>query len=168
MAISDWELAGVHSLRKYIWKLLQDELGWSAETYGGLVPITTPEQEPEFTNFNAPFLVYTYSKSSTSNLYALEAEVCAFTIYSGSSSDITKVINLLSAKLNKRDESAKELNDFVSTLDDRYKAFDFKTVVVSGSQGSQPVTQEGGRKDGYITVSMKYTHYGSDGLSIRF
>lgn len=168
MAIDDWELAGVHGLRKYVWHLLETELGWKTSDYGGLTPIITPEQEPELMAFSKPFLVYTYARANTSNLYALETEIAAFTVYATSDRDIVKVVNLLGAKLNKRDETAQELNDFVDSLDGRYNEFDYKTIRVVGAQGAQPVDQEGGRKDGYISVSLTYTHYDNNGRSIRF
>ena len=168
MALDKWDLSGVHGLRQYIWKLLQDELGWSATNYGGLIPITTPEQQPEFTAFNKPFIVYSYAKKQGTNNYLLENEIAAFTIYSAKSHEIHKALNLLDTKLDKRDESAREINEFIQGLaEEQYRYFDYKSIWTSGIQGPQPFTEEGGRRGGMITVNSMYTHYGPDGLAIR-
>jgi hypothetical protein len=67
---------------------------------------------------------------------------------------------MLGSKLNKRDETAKEINKFISTTEpvgSFYRNFDFKSVSVTGAQGPQAVSTEGGRRDGYITLSYIYT-----------
>ena len=170
MSITDWDLFGVHGVRQYLWAQLQAELDWDAADYGGLTPITTPEQQPEFTNFNKPFVVYSYAKKAGGNLYLLEQEIAAFTVYSQSATHITRVLNLFDAKLDKRDESAREINAFISasSLAQKYKDFDYKWTSTNGIQGPQPLTEEGGRRDGLITVNIAYTHYGTNGASIRF
>lgn len=169
MTIGKWDLAGVHGLRQYIWYLLQEELEWTAENYGGLVPIVTPEQQPEMTAFNKPFIVYAYSKKMGSNNYFLESEVASFTIFSQSEKDIRQVLNLLDTKFDKRDEAAYELNEFISqsSLDVQYKYFDYKTIWVSAFQGPAPESEEGGRRDGVININVTYTHYGPDGAPVR-
>lgn len=170
MTIGKWDLSGVHGLNKYVWELLKDELGWSTVDYGGLTPITTPEQQPEFNAFDKPFIVYSFAKKMGGNNYLIESEIASYTIYSQHSMDILRVLTMLDAKLDKRDETAEELNAFISasTLDPEYKKFDYKTLWISGIQGPQPVTEEGGRRDGLINVNMNYTHYGADGLAIRY
>lgn len=169
MATNDkWKRAGAHVVRKYIWHLLQQELGWNSSNYGGLTPITTPEQQPEFNNFDYPYIVYSYSRTATSNLWALEGEVMALTIFSKSGGAIDEVVNLLGTKLNKRDETAKDINLFISASeasDSFYRNFDFKSFSVTGAQGPQAVTTEGGRRDGYVTLSYAYTLYEASGAN---
>lgn len=170
MVSDDWKRAGAHAVRKYIWHLLQQELGWSSDNYGGLTPITTPEQQPEFNNFSSPYIVYSFSRMSTTSLWSLEGEVMALTVFSQSGTAIDEVVNLLGSKLNKRDETAKEINQFLSSsepADSFYRNFDFKSFSVTGAQGPQAVTTEGGRRDGYITISFTYTLYDSNGKAIH-
>ena len=168
--VSKWDLAATHGLRKYIWQLLQTELGWNASNYGGLTPLVTPEQQPELNAFNAPYIVYSFGKSPNGSLWQIEREIAVFTIFSASAAEINQVVNLLTTKLNKMDESARDVNDYLSAsldLDPFYRKFDFKTVSVMGAQGPQAVTTEGGRRDGYITVAIEYTLYDSNGQSVR-
>jgi len=170
MAEEQWKRAGAHAVRKYVWHLLQEELGWDAANYGGLTPITTPEQQPEFNNFSSPYIVYSFSRMSTSNLYVVEGEVMALTVFSSSGTAIDEVVNLLGSKLNKRDDTAKDINDFLSDTESPtsfYRNFDFKSFSVTGAQGPQAVTTEGGRRDGYITISYTYTLYDPSGAAIH-
>lgn len=177
MSIGKWELSGVHGLRRYIWQLLQDELGWKLSDYTimvegkpvQMVPIITPEQQPEFNSIDKPYIIYAYSKRQGSNNYFLEQEIASFTIYSNAEKDIRQAINMLDAKFDKRDEAAQELNKYISAagLDPAYGYFDYKTLWVSGIQGPQPQTEEGGRRDGVININITYTHYGPDGQAVR-
>lgn len=170
MEASDWGKAGSHAVRKYVWAMLQQELGWDKANYGGLTPITTPEQQPEFNNFNAPYIVYAFARASTGNLWNLEGEIMTMTIFSQKGSDIDAVVNMLGSKLNKRDETAKDINKFISTTEASgsfYRNFDFKSFTVTGAQGPQAVTTEGGRRDGYITTSFIYTLYDSTGKALH-
>lgn len=178
MTYDKWGLAGIHGINKYVWSLLQSELGWSLTTYGGLVPITVPQQQPEFNAMNAPYIVYGYTKSSRSkDLYVLETETAAYSIYSASEEDIRRVVNLLSTKLNKLDDSADDVNAWLSTIptglqvtngSQANKEFDYKWIKCMSAQGSQPSIQIGGRFDGAVIIRYEYTQYGTDGKSIRY
>jgi hypothetical protein len=166
-----WDYSAVHGINLYIWQRLKDELNWNANNYGGLIPITTPEQQPEFNSFNAPYIVYSYSPQGTDPDWIIEGEVIAYTVFSANSSDIRQAINVMKASLNRFDESAKDVNSFIksSTLATAdIKAFDYKVVRVTSASGPQPALQEGGRRDGSLILTVRYTHSGSNGLSIRY
>lgn len=166
--MAEWDYAAVHGLNKYIWSRLQAELGWNANNYGGLVPITTPQQQPEFNSYNFPYIIYGYSPQSTGPNWLLEAEVVSYTIFSASSTDIRQAVNVLKAILNRFDESAKDVNNYLrtnGTADN--KAFDYKSVRVISANGPEPAVTEGGRQDGSVVVGILFTHYGTDGKAIR-
>jgi hypothetical protein len=164
-----WDYAGVHGLNKYIWKLLQDELGWTIADYGQMVPITTPQQQPEFNSFDKPYIVYGYTLQSLGTLYALQGEVATYTVFSTQSSDIRQAVNLIASKLGKFDESARDVNKFIAANGSAdNKTFDYKSIRVTQATGPEPAVTEGGRQDGSIIVSMEYTQYDANGLSIRF
>jgi hypothetical protein len=146
-----------------MWRLLQDELGWTKDDYADengvtYVPIVTPQQEKIFNAMDKPYIVYSFSRGATSTAWFVENEIGAFAIYSSNEEDIRKVINLCQTKFNRRDDSAQDLNDYVqTTLGDNYKQFEYKTIWVSTVQGPEPATEEGGRRDGLITINMNYT-----------
>lgn len=159
----DYKLSAVHGLRSYMWRLLQDELGWTLDDYADAngtkyVPIITPEQDKIFNAIDKPYIVYSFSRGATSNAWFVENEMGAFTVYSSNADDIREVLNMFQTKFNRRDDSAYDLNEYVQkNLADKYKVFDYKTLWVSTVQGPQPATEEGGRRDGYMTINMNYT-----------
>ena len=159
-----WDLAGVHGINKYIWSVLQATspggLGMTTDSYGGLIPITTPQQQPEFNALGAPYIVYTYVKTATGDDYWLEEEIAAYTIFSAAESDVRKITNLLIAKLNRADSSAAAINAYITAgVSIDQKQFDYKTVTVTSAQGAQPSLTEGGRHDGLVVIKYAYTHY---------
>lgn len=159
----DYRLSAVHGLRSYMWRLLQDELDWSLDNYADAngtkyVPIVTPQQEKIFNAMDHPYIVYSFSRGATTSAWFVENEVGAFSIFSSDEEDIRKAINMFQTKFNRRDDSAFDLNEYVQTkLGDNYRVFDYKTLWVSNVQGPQPTTEEGGRRDGLITINMNYT-----------
>lgn len=165
-----WSLSGIHGINKYVWSLLQTELGWTTTPYGGLIPITTPQQQPEFNALNAPYLVYTYAKTTTGEDFLLESETAAYTIFSAKESDIRRVVNLLTAKLNRYDDTADDVNNYIAgNGSSDHKQFDYKYISVLSAQGPQPSAQEGGRHDGLVLIRFRYTHYDQgSGLSVRY
>lgn len=155
-----WNLSGVHGLRHYMWYLLQTELGWSAANYNGMVPITTPEEQPEFMDFNAPYIIYGYARANNPRAWLIESEVAHFRVFSTVGKDIIAALSMLSSKLDRQDEAAKALNNYVNdpanSLDARYKDFDYKAIWVNSVEGPSPSHEEGGRRDGRMTVRMDY------------
>lgn len=166
--MAKWDYTGVHGLNKYIWKRIQDELGWSAADYGNMTPITTPQQQPEFNAFDKPYIVYGYTLQGTNTLFPVQGEVVTYTIFSTQSADIRKAVNLINSALNRFDESARDVNNYLyANGSDDNKAFDYKFIRVNQATGPEPAVTEGGRQDGSVIVSMEYTHYGSNGELIR-
>ena len=166
--MAEWDYSAVHGLNKYIWAKLQEELGWSASNYGGLTPITTPQQQPEFNSYNAPYIVYGYSPQGTGPNWLLKGEIVAYTIFSSSSADIRQAVNVLEAILNRFDESAKDVNTYIKNNGSTdNKAFDYKSIRMISAKGPEPSISEGGRQDGNVLIGITYTHYGTDGKSIR-
>lgn len=186
--MAKWDYTGVHGLNKYLWSRIQTELGWSADNYGGLTPITTPQQQPEFNAYDYPYIVYGYTLQGVSPLYVVEGEVVTYTVFSTKSADIRQAVNVIKAALNRYDDSARDVNLYLQggkvyqngswvtvtgAGSDDNKAFDYKTIRVNQATGPEPALTEGGRQDGSVIVSMEYTHSNpaigpTGGLSIRY
>jgi len=161
--MSDYDLNAVHAANHYLWSKLKAELGWSEADYNGLIPITVAQQQPEFTGFDKPFLVYSYTVDGIGTSSWEKSETCAYSIFSADEQDIRQVINLMVSLYKDYDESAGRVNAWVaSNLDDRYSKFDFKYTRVSSGSGSQPAEQEGGRMDGLVIVNYTYTTWNTD------
>lgn len=166
-----WSLTAVHGLNKYLWDVLKDELEWSATDYGGLTPITIPQQQPEFNNYNAPYVVYNYSHQSSGDDFMIQEEQVAYVIYSADEGDIRKFVNVVREYFDHRDESAKKINDWIRVNGtSENKRFDYKFTYVISTTGAQPAISEGGKMDGLVIMRICYTYYdpttGKDRLSI--
>jgi hypothetical protein len=168
--MANWGLTATFALNKYLWFMLKQELGWSAANYGGMVPITIPQQQPEFTNYNKPFIVYNFTSNPTGrDFYLLRGEQTAYAIYSANETDIRQVVDLMNYLFDRRDDSAADLNKWLrieaattsppaaSVLALR-DTFDFKSIMVMEAQNAQPAGTEGGRMDGGIIVQSIFTN----------
>lgn len=154
-----WDLAGVHGVRRWMWQILQAELGWQTSDYGGLVPITTPAQQPQLNDYSGPYIVYNYAEQSAGEDYFIKEEQAAFAIYSANEEDIRRVLNILVAYFGRYDDSAADLNRFLATQYNAfYKNFDYKNIRVLSTSGANAPTQEGGRQDGLIILRYRYTY----------
>ena len=157
--MANWDYSAVHGLNKYLWAKLKEELQWSESNYGGLVPITTPQQQPEFNSYNAPYIVYGYNPQATGPDWYLDGEIIAYTIFSASSADIRRAVNVMKAAFNRFDESAVDVNNYIranGTADN--KLFDYKAIRLVSAGGPEPSLTEGGRQDGSVVISVMYTH----------
>lgn len=167
--VAKYKLTASSPLRAYLWKQLQDELGWQASETGNLVPITIPQQQPEFNQYDAPYIVYRWSLMPSGEDFLMREEQVTFTVYSQEEEDIRLALIMMDAKLNRYDESAGKINHFLSTYSSAaYKNFDFKYTYTINVAGPQPAATEGGRMDGQIIVRLCYTvQDAATGLELR-
>lgn len=158
--MGNWDYTGTHGLNKYIWHRLKTELGWKESDYNGLIPITTPQQQPEFNALNKPYIVYSYSLQGNGGEWWIKRETAVYTIFSASPSEIRQAVNIIYNVLGRLDESAEEVNKFIAANGSAdNKKFDYKSIASSGAQSPEPSVSEGGRHDGRVIVAMEYTHY---------
>jgi hypothetical protein len=151
----NYSLSGVAGIRAYLWDLLQDQLSWGE--INGVVPIVSPQQQPELTNGTAPFIVYNWSMAQQ---YAPQilCEQAAFMVY-GDEGQVNTAVNLIADHLRRWDWSARDVNDYIATLadGDLKKLFDYKTIYVTAASGPDPAEQEGGRVEGMVMIKYDYT-----------
>ena len=154
-----WKLAGIHGIRRFIWHLMQQELGWTTTPYRGAQPVITPQQAPEFNDYGAPYIVYNYSHLPTAEDYFLHREQAVFTVYAADEEDVREVINVLYEYFKAHDDSAKIVNYWLGTLDNapEYQKYDYKIIRVTSSVGASPADQEGARHSGSISIYYTYT-----------
>lgn len=167
--MANYDLNAVHAANHYLWSKIQSELGLSTADYNGLVPITVAQQQPEFTAFSKPFLVYSYTVDPIGTSSWEKSETCAYSIFSADEADIRRIINLMVRLFKNYDESANQVNSWVGqNLDGRYQDFDFKYTRIASASGSQPAEQEGGRMDGLVIVNYTYTTWDTDPESLGY
>lgn len=145
-------------LRSYAWWLLKNNTSMKESDYGdegGLIPIVPLAEEPEITLYDKPYLVYGYALDSTGDLYARQRGSMSFAVYAKTFGEITTILNILSEGFGRQDESAKDINDYTSTIPG-YIGIRFGTVEVGFVEGGTPEETEGGRQSGVFNMRFEY------------
>lgn len=166
--MTDYKLSAIHPLRRVLWSLLRTELGWDPADYDGLVPILTPQQQPEFNLLSKPYIVYNYGGQGSGEQYWLREEQATFVIYSEDEEEIRDVITMMEKWFSGYDLSADYVNKWISqfgrgayedgaTEASGHKQFNFKWVRVVSTIGAGPSQQEGGRQSGVVTLRYQFT-----------
>ncbi len=156
--VMDFSISAVHGVNRFVWSKLQSDLGWKSSDYGGLIPITTPQQQQELNDMNRPYLMYNYRTSTVGGMYGYKEEYVIYSINSPTESDVRKVLGLLDYYLSGQDKSAELINDYVYSLNPNpYKQFDYKSLSVRSGSGAEPTTQEGGLMDGTFEYTIRFT-----------
>lgn len=159
-----YEISGVHPIRAFLLDRVTTVLGWTK--VNNLDPIAPVQQEPEFTNSNKPFIIYSYSTVPYGEMWELCVENISFVVYSDDEIDIRRAVNYMIALFKRADDSANDINKFVSASSNAaFKSFDFKTVSVTGSSSDGGV-QEGGRQSGFVSVRAEYTNTADNTTSL--
>jgi hypothetical protein len=159
--VADFRVAGANIIRLVVWDILRADLNWQAFD-NGLIPIITPDQQPEFNNQSNPYIVYNYmGQASSDTSYWIDEEQATFTVYSQSEEDVRKVVNLFKDNFKAYDESARMVNEWLaysSSSSNEFRKFDFKWIRLVSTMGANPVTEEGGRTSGSATIRYRYTY----------
>lgn len=149
-------------LNKYIWELLKANIGMTEMDYAdpvdspsGRTPIVPANQEPEFAALNKPFLVYGYSEDSTAVDYTCSYGSLSYAVWSTNIGEINNILNIIRAALERRDESAADINRWSSRVAN-YVGIRFGSTYIGYQEGPSPEDSEGGRQAGIITVRYEY------------
>ena len=142
-------------LNHYVWELLKHNTSMVAADYDGKTPIVMSGQEPEFSEFNKPFLVYGFSEDSTPDLYAVRSGSLSYAVYSTIGGEVTTILNVIRGGMERRDDTAKEINAYSSTIS-QFLGIRFGSVTIGYFEGPGPEETEGGRKAGIITLRYDY------------
>ena len=114
--------------------------------------------------------MYSYSIQPTA-MWIMDRDMVGISVFSQKPSDVTQFVNLAKAKLERQDETARDINEFVSNLTDPdladLKNFEIKTVSMRSANGPQPPVQEGGRYDGAVVFAVDYVMFDENGESPR-
>lgn len=159
MAVSRFDASAIHGVNSFLWSKIKEEFGWKESDYGGVVPITTPQQSQEFNDMGKPYIIYNYRTSTVGGQYGYKEEFAGYLVNSTKDSDIRKVLNLMEYYLGGEDKSAELINDYMATLPDTnpFREFDYKSLRTAQATGASPTDQEGGIMDGRFEFSIRYT-----------
>ena len=166
--MNKYSVEAAHVVNMYLWQKLQAELPLRWQPVAGLETAIIPAQEqPELTESGKNYITYIYSDQPSKDLYALQSQDLSWILFSPSAGTISSTIALCRDLFGRWDDSAKELNNWMRTAAfptdyaQWYKRYYFKTMQVTGTTSSQPSTDEGGTKDGLVTVTYSFVEFDS-------
>lgn len=162
---TDYTLSGVHPIRRVLWALLKQELGWQESDYSlkdgsvrGLIPIITPQQQPELNATGKPYIVYNYAQQPSSVQYWMKEEQATFIVYGITEEQVRRVLNLADQYFSMYDVSADYLNWWIQDHGTAaHKKLHFKWIRVASTIGAGPSEEEAGRQDGVFSLRYTYT-----------
>ncbi len=149
------EVNPVTVINRYVYDVLRGAIGWNRSTYGGKTPIIPSQQVPEFTAYNAPFLVYGWSEAASGDLGFLRTGTVAYAIYDLDDRVIIKVIDALIETFSRWDVAAEDVNTYKAS-NVAFGDFLFTTFSIGLVEGPSPADQEGGRRSGVVTIRYDY------------
>ena len=160
--INDFRAAATHGVNAFLWSRLQEDLGWDKNDYGGLIPITTPQQQQEFNDLDLPYIVYNYKINTTSTSYALKQESAIYVIYGNgpnADSSVRETLHLLEYYFSSMDDSARVVSEYIWSLpdDSPFRKFHYQSIIPRGFSGAAPPDQEGGIMDAQANIDIVYT-----------
>lgn len=149
-------------LRAYAWEVLKANTNLVETDYEGKVPIVPLAEREDILKYGKPYLVYAYSEQGPVQLSARNVGNMAFVVNSTSFSTLAKVTNVLTRVFERADESARDVNEFSSTIPS-FVGIRFGTITVALAQVDEPEETEGSNMQGVVNVRYEYyTNY--DGL----
>ena len=150
-------------MNAYLWAKLQQELPDYWKTIPNLgVPIIPAQQQPEATESGLNYITYTYSDHASRDLYVYQSQDIDWILFSRTTAPITSTIALCRDLFGRWDDSAVEVNEWMRThtfpagAKAFYERYNFKSITVTGTTSAQPATDEGGTRDGLVSVNYQF------------
>lgn len=145
----------VYALNSYLWKLLEVNLGW--EKTNELTPIVPVAQQPELMQGGKPFLVYGSAIHQPTHLYVLRKEAVSYMVYATTASEINKIVNVIAQALERQDDAAADVNDWLVT-EGNGRGVHFASIRVTMAEKAEDAAEEeGGFYKGLIMLEARYT-----------
>lgn len=159
-------------LRGYAWWLLRENLEWSVDDYGGRVPIVPFSDEPVLQTYEKPYVVYGYAEGVDKTDHRQTTGMMTFSFRTKNLSDINLAMRCLIEGFKREDESAADVNQYSSDVDDYFSGLNFTCIEVPYIEPGSPEESDESRIEGNITISYTYVdHYGdqpdADGVKLR-
>lgn len=156
----DFDASGVHGVNRFVWAAIKAHTGATEQQYGGLIPMTTPQQTQEFNDMGLPYIIYNYRIGVVAGNPGIKTETVVYSVNAPDEGEVREILNIVDYYLSGMDESAEVLNDFINEPDIPavFKEVDYKSIIPAGGlTGPTPGTQEGGIMDGRYEFTIRYT-----------
>lgn len=156
-------VAPVFVLIDYAYAVLNanDPTVWDKTKYEGLIPIIPLNEEPEFSEFPGPRIIYEYAMAARGSAVYRGRGSVTFAIRDNNFRRLTRAMNILGESFNREDESARDVNHFVHSLATRPLNpvpfnVSFGHISVSFQESGTPEEEEGGMMTGVVSIVFDY------------
>lgn len=144
-------------LNLYLWAILKKnttmlETDYSQSGQPGRIPIIPGGQDPDFNQYNKPYIVYGFSEDPVSVNGTIRGGTLVYAIYSTGTGINNSIMNIIISALSE-DDTARRINKWSST-NAAFIGIRFTDARVVFGEGSGPLDQEGGRE--MATLTMRY------------
>lgn len=153
----DTAVSPAYLIRSYAWEVLRanDPGTWNKDKYGGLIPIVPLAEEPELSEYDGPHIVYGYANDPTGDLPARKGGSLTFAIYDQNFRRLTKTITVLQTAFERKDETARDVNEYTSSLAP-FIGITFGFIDIGFVEGGSPEESEGGRQSALVNIRYEY------------
>lgn len=158
---ADYNSLAIYEINSFLWEKLQTaNLFDKNEYYVGefadfVIPIIPAQQIPEFNNLipGKSYIVYDYETKPTLEHWWITEEVITYSVLSQSYDQINKILNFMSDTLRRYDDSAKDINNFVTASSN----FNYHYLYLDRLLSPEPFQTEGGFMLGQADICIQYT-----------
>lgn len=145
-------------IRQYVFAVLKanEPQDWDEANYGGLMPIVPLGEEADIEQFNKPTIVYQFSDLRTGTMWMRGRGTMSFSIRDTNLRRLTRTMTVLKETLNRYDESARDINEYLDRRGAPWNSIGFGEVHVTFADGGAPATAEGGELVGVLSIEFDY------------
>lgn len=164
--MADYALGAVYEIRKMLWEEIQDSGLMLASDYRegnfSLIPIIPTQEQPEFktkfvlNNPSLPYIVYDLDTVGYGTDWMICEERLTFKVYSNSFSKVLSITNLIVDLFRRFDDSAKDLNKYVKTLNNN-SPFRYHYFALTEANSPNPADELDGRLEADIAIMYSYS-----------
>ena len=157
--MTKYDIDAMYEVRRHLWNELKDSELFDPQDYYSdninmeIVPIIPVQQQPELNHFlsGKKHIVYDKIGLSYEENWMICCEKLLFTVYATDVSEINSIRNLILDVFRRMDDSARDLNQSVSTP--KLKFFNAMVVEISPTEASQELQ---GFMSADIVLEVKY------------
>lgn len=158
--MASYDKLAIYEINNYLWQKLQDSELFDKNNYyvnelnSFLVPVIPAQQIPEFNNLlpGKPYIVYDFETKPTLEHWWITEEIVTYSILSQDYDFINKTLNFMADTFRRYDDSAKDINSFVSSSSQFQYHFLYMDKIIS----PEYFKNEGGFMLGQADICVQY------------
>ena len=145
-------------VRQYIWAVLKanEPNDWKESNYGGKIPVVPLGEDSDLEQYPHPTIVYQFSDLRTGTMWMRGRGAMSFAIRDTNLRRITRAVTVITQALNRYDESARDVNEFLGEMGSPWNSIGFGEFHVTFADGGAPAEVEGGEMVAVVSIEFSY------------